>query len=908
MSFLLPFVLSLLSVLAAGALIRVQARTQLVSGQVRRRDQLLSSAVLGSGLWSAQTVLLLGHGLPISAAQGGLHWLVVTLLVTGFLRWYRHHAQDGPLRVTVALLLTVTAAQVAGLSGYAGLTLTPHWPDLLALTALAAAVSLGAASLVRRPGLSGGAQLLTVTVGQSVMITLLAHAFATLLPAGALTEPPGVSAVAVAVAAALAVVVAGGLVGDAQQRRAQRFEALVRERTAELSAERDFHVALLDSLYDQVVISDAEGHLVMNEAAGQLHHGSPSGTLAPDWAATYGLHTPDFTRLLTQEEVPLFRALQGEAVRAVIIGVQNTTRRNVFACNATPIRNAQGQVTGAVVAMNNVTERERAQQDLIRTAAQHAAIIESLDEALLLLDADGRILSRNSRVADLLGDHAIQAQTLPDLLAPLVVRDTQGRVMQGRSPNFQALTSGSAQFTQSIMHLERADGQHMWLHSRAQVRTHDDGTSDVLFLFRDVTDQHELNEQLVRVTRFAPVSALPNRAHFQDLAAAAASTPGRSLLAVQCLNITELRTGQADLADQLTLAFSRTLSDTYPNALLGQLDERTFALLLPEPPTDLRPSLLDPVHLAEDTVFPRVRACARPWPASESAAEALQAVESSLPLAQEGALLLFEDRHLDLQRRRLMLDGALRRALDRRDFQVHYQPIVDLDTGQIVKAEALVRWADPVCGRVPPDQFIPLAEQMGQIHVITDFVIRTALLEARRGSTLLGRPLRIAVNLSPTELNAPNFMARMQALMDEFPDAPAHLAFEVTESGVLVNLAQVTQDLSALRSWGFGLALDDFGTGHSALSVLQHLPIHHLKLDRTFVWGIDGNDRLQVLTGAVMELASRLRFEVIAEGIETLEHEAILREMGCTLGQGYLYSPPSERPDWAALDGWTSLR
>ncbi|NTX98890.1 EAL domain-containing protein [Deinococcus sp. JMULE3] len=906
--FLLPFTLCLITIAAAGTLMRVQARTHLLAGHVGRGTQLLAGLILGSGLWGAQILALRAQALHAPAPAAALHWLVSVSVATGFLLWYRHHALDRPARVTVTLLLTVTAAQIAGLSGYPLPLTTAHAPQALSLYLLGALGALAAATLTRRPGLSRAGQLGAVTLGQSLSVTLITLAAASLLPAGTPVPAATLPALALGTAAALFLTVAAALLGDMQQRRAARLATLVAERTAELRAERDFHVALLDSLNDEVIISGADGQLIQhNSAAAQLHRAPLTGTLAPDWAATYGLHTPDFTRLLRAGEVPLARALNGETVRAALIGIEGPEGQRIVSCNATPVRAGDGQISGAVVAMNDVTTREQAGQELARTAAQHAQILDSLDEGLLLLDPDGRVLSRNGRVRELLGPHSDAATTLAELLAPLTVRDPQGRVLRGKSPNFRALLGGEVRSAQSIMHVERPDGRHLWLHSRAQATLQGTEVSGALYLLRDVTDTHELHAQLTRVTRYAPLTALPNRAHFEDLAATLPAPDGRTLLVTQCLNITDLRAVPGTLADDLTLAFTAALRRSYPDALLtGQLDERTFALILPGPETRLRGALLDPIPLRGEQVFPRVRACARPWPAAEALGTTLHAAETTLSVAPEGTLLPAEDHHVQDRQRRVHLEGALRRALATADFRVHYQPIIELTSGAIVKAEALIRWTDPVAGRVPPDVFVPLAEQLGQIHVITDHVIHAALREARRASLTLNRTVRIAVNLSPSELNAPDFMDRMHRLIHDHPDAARHLAFEVTESGALINLEQTARHLTTLREWGFGLALDDFGTGHSALSLLQHLPIHHLKLDRTFVWGIEGNDRLQILTGAVMELATRLNFAVVAEGIETTAHEAILREMGCTLGQGYLYSPPQAQPDWAALDGWAT--
>lgn len=529
------------------------------------------------------------------------------------------------------------------------------------------------------------------------------------------------------------------------------------------------------------------------------------------------------------------------------------------------------------------------------------AVLDSLDEALLVIDAGGAIRYCNGRVTELLGEHGRGATTLSQLLAPLKLRDESGALLPGTSAHVQARLDAATQGAPAVLEVKRPDGHHLWLHARAHPIERPGALSRVLYVLQDVTEQHQLNEELLRTRRYSPITGLPNRHHFHELLASLPAQDARTVIIVQCLSITDLRVVQGQLASRLSRIFAEALDAAYPEALVrGQLDDHTFALVLPARETRLRADILAPVVIDTDVVYPRVRACAclGPWPSGELPG-AVQAAEFSVRLAPEGTLLPLEERFVTERRRRVQLEHALRRALDREELQVHYQPIVRLGTGQLVKAEALVRWEDAEIGCIPPSQFVPLAEELGQVHVLTDLVIRRALAEARRASHLLDRDVRIAVNLAPCEMNAENFMERMASLVADHPDAPRRLAFEVTESCALSNLERTAQHLRTLRNWGFGLALDDFGTGYSALSVLQHLPIHHLKLDRSFLWGIEDNNRLQVLTGSVMELASRLNIEVVAESIETPGHEAILRELGCPLGQGFLYSRPEPFPNWA---------
>ncbi|MCD0174583.1 EAL domain-containing protein [Deinococcus sp. 14RED07] len=894
------------SLAISAVLIGLPSRERLAEQNAVPWRLLTAALIMATGLKGAQWTALNGLT-PLPAPYWAADWAVTFALTFTFLFWYPRHATGRAAHITLALLLTVILAQFP----------LWHWTTLPAaayvtaagLLLLGGAVSLGGSLLLRQ--VNGGAfPIGVISVSQGLLITLVTLAFTAPLHALSSTAPLTPSLTASWMKAMFLITAFSLIVREVQVRRARRFQQQIHDKTAALQREQDLHVALIESLNDQVVICDVAGQLVgHNSRASKLHERNPIGTFPADWAQTYGLHTTNFSRFLHLEEIPLYRALQGEQVRDTLIGVQTGQTRRVVTCNANPIRNAQGTIIGAVVAMNDVTDREQARQELERTAARHAHILNSLDEGLLMLDLDGRILSFNDRVSDLLGVNAASAKHFADLLTGSIVRDVNGQRLPMQSVNFTRMLSGQASVADSVVEIIRADGTSRWVRNHVQGIYQDQKLSSVLYTMVDITSQTQLNSELQRVTRYASISGLPNREYFEQLAAAVPDAPERTLLVLRCLNITQLRTmQQIRLAEKLTVRFTRSLQDSYPDALLfGQLDEQTFAAVLPHAAADLHPDLLTPVTVDGEQLFPRVSACARLCPASEDIGVAVHETEGALENAPLGTLLPFETRHVEELRRALLLESRLQLALRTLPFTVHYQPIVNLDTGRLVKAEALIRWTDEQLGFVPPDQFIPVAEQMGQIQVITDFVVQAALTEARRASAALGCPFRIAVNLSPVELNAPDFMDRIRHLMHCEPDAPEHLGFEVTEGGVLEHLDVVSGHLQQLRDWGFGLALDDFGTGYSALSVLQHLPIHHLKLDRTFVWGIGGNEKQRVVTAAVVDLAARLNVDVICEGIETLEHEGILRSMQCALGQGYLYSRPLPSPDWSALDTSTAL-
>ena len=241
---------------------------------------------------------------------------------------------------------------------------------------------------------------------------------------------------------------------------------------------------------------------------------------------------------------------------------------------------------------------------------------------------------------------------------------------------------------------------------------------------------------------------------------------------------------------------------------------------------------------------------------------------------------------------RLELESELRHALERGQFHLEYQPQLDLASGAVVGMEALLRWQHPQLGRVPPASFIGLAEEMGLITPIGDWVLRTACAQAHAWQLAGHGPLRLAVNLSARQFKQKNLLhAVAQALADTGLDA-AHLELELTESMVMHDVEQATAIMAKLKALGVQLSIDDFGTGYSSLAYLRHFPIDVLKIDKTFVSDITHSMDDAAIVRAIISLAHSLRLKVIAEGVETEQQLAFLRRHGCDQMQGYLFSRP----------------
>jgi diguanylate cyclase len=250
---------------------------------------------------------------------------------------------------------------------------------------------------------------------------------------------------------------------------------------------------------------------------------------------------------------------------------------------------------------------------------------------------------------------------------------------------------------------------------------------------------------------------------------------------------------------------------------------------------------------------------------------------------------------------RQSLEGSLRGALEREEFLLHYQPKVNLDTGEITGVEALIRWQQPDRGLVPPAQFVPIAEDCGLILQIGRWVLREACRQAREWQDA-GLPFkRISINVSAVEFRDKSFVESVRAILAETGLEAHYLDLELTE-GVLMEDAESTAAvLQELKTMGVHLAVDDFGTGYSSLSYLQQFPIDVLKIDQSFVHRITGDPNDSPIVSAIIDMGKNLKQRVIAEGIETYEQLAFLQAQHCAEGQGYLFSRPLAAAQFAHL-------
>lgn len=252
---------------------------------------------------------------------------------------------------------------------------------------------------------------------------------------------------------------------------------------------------------------------------------------------------------------------------------------------------------------------------------------------------------------------------------------------------------------------------------------------------------------------------------------------------------------------------------------------------------------------------------------------------------------------------KMLLLNQLRQALENDQFVLHYQPQIDIETGNIMGVEALVRWEHPEKGLLYPDSFIGLAEETGIIIQMGEWILKKACIQAKEWLDQ-GYDIKMSVNISAKQFQHRNFIKEIIDVLTETKLNPKNLTLEITETIAISDMDHTLNILTKLKNLGIAVAIDDFGTGYSSLSYLNEMSVNELKIDRSFIWDIERNDKNKLISNTIIVLAKQLGLRVIAEGVENSEQLYILKEMNCDIAQGYHFSRPvtKERIDEMILE------
>jgi diguanylate cyclase (GGDEF)-like protein/PAS domain S-box-containing protein len=571
-------------------------------------------------------------------------------------------------------------------------------------------------------------------------------------------------------------------------------------------------------------------------------------------------------------------------------------------------------------ALRNAIERKAVEDALYVEKERALVTLNSIGDAVLCTDISGNITYLNLVAETMTGWRREEATGKP--LAE-VFRIIDGATHKtARDPMEMAVEQNRTVGLTVDCVLIRRDGFEFAIEdSAAPIHDRVGRVIGAVIVFHDVSAARAMSLQMTHSAQHDVVTGLPNRLLLNDRISQSISLARRQNrpLAVIFLDLDHFKyindSLGHDTGDNLLQCVSkRLLASVRGSDTVSRQGGDEFVILLPEItyPEDAATSakkillsLSAPCSIGGHDLHINGSIGISVYPEDGEDAETLiKNADTAMYHAKESGRNNFQFFKAEMNLKaveRQSLEGSLRRALEREEFLLHYQPKVNLDTGEITGVEALIRWQQPDRGLVPPSQFVPIAEDCGLILQIDRWVMREACRQARAWQDVGLPPLPIAVNVSAVEFRDKCFVEGVRAILSESGLEARYLELELTE-GVLMEDAESTASvLQELKMMGVHLAVDDFGTGYSSLSYLRQFPIDVLKIDQSFVHQISADPDDSTIVSAIINMGKSLKHLVVAEGIETQEQRTYLQTQRCAEGQGYLFSRPLTAAQFAHL-------
>jgi diguanylate cyclase (GGDEF)-like protein/PAS domain S-box-containing protein len=573
------------------------------------------------------------------------------------------------------------------------------------------------------------------------------------------------------------------------------------------------------------------------------------------------------------------------------------------------VRSLAREISDAVQRAEVRTEQLRS-QDRFRSLIEDGPLVSYIDKP----DEVASAVYVSPQVEELIGYTVEEWLADPDLWHRILHPDDRARALAENARHNE---------TGEPFHLEyrmlHRDGHVVWVHDQARVVRDERGkivASHGVML--DITARKSADEQLAFRTYHDELTGLPSREMFEELVELSVARARRheGAVAVLCVDLVDFRLVNDSLGhragDGLLVAVADRLREaTRETDLVARRGGDQFLLLLAD--LDRDETGPDGAVLRAESVAQRVHeSLAEPFSVDGTEVYVGAGVgislfprdaEDAAALQRNAEMAMFEAKRTGGTNyvlsggadgdsgARLHFVTRLRKAVDAQRWTLYYQPVVDLEDGRMVGVEALIRWIEPDGTIIPPNDFIPLAEELGLIERIGDWVVRELTYQVSAWQEL-DIDLEVGFNLSPRQFWQPDLAERIQREFRTGGVDPSKVLVEVTETSAMMDPDRAQVILRELTDAGFSIAIDDFGTGYSSLSRLRYMPVRVLKIDRSFVSNVHEDRQAASIVTAFLELASGLGLVTLAEGIETAEELAFLRERGCKLGQGFYFSKP----------------
>jgi diguanylate cyclase len=561
----------------------------------------------------------------------------------------------------------------------------------------------------------------------------------------------------------------------------------------------------------------------------------------------------------------------------------------------------------------DVTEIRRTEQRLQETSTLLTTTLNTMDQGLLMIDADGVVQICNARALELLDLPAAMMLSKPRFSRVVRYQMEQDDFRNSDRALQRWVADGGLDQRPQTYERERPNGTVL------EIRTVPLPDGSAVRTFTDITERKRNESRIAHMARHDALTDLPNRTLFHECLTQRLDDVRRlgGGCAVLCLDLDRFKAVNDTLGhlagDALLRETARRLNQVVQGGnTIARLGGDEFAVIVSEVKgaeavSNLAASLVAairaPMNIGTQSVEVGVSVGIALAPEHGADGETVfRRADLALYQAKadgRGTFRVFESGLDDRAAERLSLESDLRHAISSETLSMHYQPQVRSDTGEVVGFEVLARWIHPTRGPIAPAIFISLAEETGLIVPLGDLVLRAACREAASWA----RPLKIAVNLSPRQFSETDLPGRILAILAETGLSPNRLELEVTETVIINDLSRALVILRRLKAMGIRISMDDFGTGYSSLATLQAFPFDKIKIDRSFVSSMDANPQSTAIVRAVLSLGHSLGMGVVAEGVETEAQLRFLSEAGCDEIQGYFIGRPQLVEHFADLTG-----
>lgn len=554
----------------------------------------------------------------------------------------------------------------------------------------------------------------------------------------------------------------------------------------------------------------------------------------------------------------------------------------------------------------------RSLKEIQNSEAKFRSVIQSASDAIFLIDQEGKVTLWNKAAQTIFGydENEILNSSITSLMG---TKYAQKASLFGLKPTLENLLAPMSGKTINAFG-RRKDGSEFPLELSGSVWKTTEGNYYTAII-RDITERQAAEDRLLHEATHDSLTGLPNRTKFKEILEKSIVTLEKNVekqFAVLFLDLDRFKVINDSLGhvigDKLLVSIGERLKNCVrPHDTVSRFGGDEFTILLSqiadssivtEIAERLQRELSVPFKIDGFEVFTSASiGIILSEDNSGNSESFLRDADSAMYRAKEGGKARYEIFNTAMHARNvklLQMENDLRKAVERNEFIIHYQPILDLQTNKIVEFEALLRWQHPTRGLIPPNDFIPVAEETGLILPIGDWVLREACKQTREWQNVFPtlENLCVSVNLSIKQLAHENLTKFVQQVLEETNLNPKCLKLEVTETMLMENSDLALKILSELCALGVLVSTDDFGTGYSSLSYLHRFPFERLKIDRSFVGRMDTDPKSEEIVRTIMKLSENLRLEVVAEGVETERQHEQLKNLGCQLAQGFLFSKP----------------